>query len=96
MSHRDRPFHCERNPGVLARVGQGVNLAVERFVTVAETIADDNLEVKQDMYEACKEARVAGECTFLLHAQFHLFDLQSRLSSFSCVLSWRREKRYGF
>jgi hypothetical protein len=45
----------------LARVGQGVNLAVERFVTVAETIADDNLEVKQDMYEACKEARIAGK-----------------------------------
>ncbi|CAB0042563.1 unnamed protein product, partial [Trichogramma brassicae] len=60
MSHRDRPFRCDRNPGVLARVGQGVNLAVERFVTVAETIADDNPDVKQDMYEACKEARVAG------------------------------------
>lgn len=60
VSHRDRPFR-ERNPGVLARVGQGVNLAVERFVTVAETIADDNPEVKQEMYEACKGARVAGE-----------------------------------
>ncbi|XP_014227561.1 alpha-catulin isoform X1 [Trichogramma pretiosum] len=60
MQHRDRPFRCDRNPGVLARVGQGVNLAVERFVTVAETIADDNPDVKQDMYEACKEARVAG------------------------------------
>ncbi|XP_058807304.1 alpha-catulin isoform X2 [Phymastichus coffea] len=60
VSHRDRPFRCERNPGMLARVGQGVNLAVERFVTVAETIADDNLDVKADMYEACKEARVAG------------------------------------
>jgi len=30
-------------------------------VTVGETIADDNPEIKQDMYEACKEARVAGE-----------------------------------
>ncbi|XP_011496940.1 PREDICTED: alpha-catulin [Ceratosolen solmsi marchali] len=60
VSHRDRPFRSKRNPGVLARVGQGVNLAVERFVTVAETIADDNLEVKQAMYEACKEARIAG------------------------------------
>jgi len=42
-------------------VGQAVNLAVERFVTVGETIADDNPDIKQDMYEACKEARAAGE-----------------------------------
>jgi hypothetical protein len=46
----------------VARVGQAVNLAVERFVTVGETIADDNLEIKEDMYEACKEARAAGKC----------------------------------
>lgn len=44
----------------VARVGQAVNLAVERFVTVGETIADDYHEVKQGMYEACKEARQAG------------------------------------
>jgi hypothetical protein len=42
-------------------VGQAVNLAVERFVTVGETIADDNPDIKQDMYDACKEARAAGE-----------------------------------
>jgi hypothetical protein len=42
-------------------VGQAVNLAVERFVTVGETIADDNHDIKQDMYDACKEARAAGE-----------------------------------
>ncbi|KAL5287963.1 CTNNAL1 family protein [Megaselia abdita] len=44
----------------IKRVGQSVNLAVERFVTVGETIADDNPEIKLDMYEACKEARAAG------------------------------------
>nr|CAH7751736.1 unnamed protein product [Callosobruchus chinensis] len=47
-------------PGSFARVGQAVNLAVERFVTVGETIADDHPEVRQGMYEACKEARQAG------------------------------------
>ncbi|CAH1105482.1 unnamed protein product [Psylliodes chrysocephalus] len=47
-------------PGAVARVGQAVNLAVERFVTVGETIADDYQEVRQGMYEACKEARQAG------------------------------------
>lgn len=45
----------------LERVGQGVNVAVDRFVTVGEAIADDNPEIKVDMYEACKEARAAGE-----------------------------------
>uniref|UniRef100_A0A6P7GCI7 Alpha-catulin-like n=1 Tax=Diabrotica virgifera virgifera TaxID=50390 RepID=A0A6P7GCI7_DIAVI len=47
-------------PSAVARVGQAVNLAVERFVTVGETIADDYPEVRQGMYEACKEARQAG------------------------------------
>lgn len=47
-------------PSAVARVGQAVNMAVERFVTVGETIADDYPEVRQGMYEACKEARQAG------------------------------------
>lgn len=46
----------------LARVGQAVNFAIERFVTVGETIADDNPEIKCEMYEACKDARAAGMC----------------------------------
>lgn len=46
---------------MIGRVGQSVNLSVERFVTVGETIADDNPEIKQDMYDACKEARKAGK-----------------------------------
>lgn len=61
ISHRERPLCSDRSLRAVARVGQAVNLAVERFVTVGETIADDNPEIKQDMYEACKEARVAGE-----------------------------------
>lgn len=44
----------------VAKVGQAVNLAVERFVTVGETIADDYPEIRQGMYEACKEARQSG------------------------------------
>jgi hypothetical protein len=51
-----------------------VNLAVERFVTVGETIADDNPEIKDDMYEACKEARAAGKC-LCEPAQFFMFSL---------------------
>jgi len=45
----------------VGRVGQAVNLAVDRFVTVGETIADDNPEIRDDMYESCKEARSAGQ-----------------------------------
>ncbi|XP_014476482.1 PREDICTED: alpha-catulin isoform X2 [Dinoponera quadriceps] len=60
VSHRERPLCSDRSLRAVARVGQAVNLAVERFVTVGETIADDNPEIKQEMYEACKEARVAG------------------------------------
>ncbi|XP_042239855.1 alpha-catulin-like isoform X2 [Homarus americanus] len=51
---------CDKTARALCRVGQAVNVAVDRFVTVGETIADDNPEIKADMYEACKEARAAG------------------------------------
>lgn len=63
VAHRERPFCTERTARAIARVGQGVNLAIERFVTVGETIADDNPEIKSDMYLECKEARAAGEYT---------------------------------
>lgn len=64
VSHRSdtRPHTTtERTLRAISRVGQAVNLAVERFVTVGETIADDNPDIKKDMYDACKEARAAGE-----------------------------------
>ncbi|XP_021709124.1 alpha-catulin isoform X5 [Aedes aegypti] len=62
VQHRSEQQHhtSERTMRAIGRVGQAVNLAVERFVTVGETIADDNPEIKQDMYDACKEARAAG------------------------------------
>lgn len=68
MQHRSERPHSlstERTLRVIGRVGQSVNLAVERFVTVGETIADDNPEIKQDMYDACKEARTAGKIRFI-------------------------------
>jgi hypothetical protein len=46
-------------------VGQAVNLAVERFVIVGETIAYENPTIKIDMLEACKEARYSGKTLFL-------------------------------
>ncbi|KAL1463095.1 hypothetical protein WDU94_014883 [Cyamophila willieti] len=61
LSHRERSICSERSIRVVARVGQAVNVAIERFVTVGESIADDNPEIKADLYQACKDARVAGE-----------------------------------
>lgn len=57
-------------PSAVARVGQAVNVAVERFVTVGETIADDYPEVRQGMYEACKEARQAGKQLFFSVSEY--------------------------
>lgn len=59
------PRNAESGCGILrhnavARVGQAINVAVERFVTVGETIAEDYSDVQEAMYEACKEARQAG------------------------------------
>lgn len=48
------------------RVGASVCCAVERFVAVGETIADDNPDVRHSMVLACKEARAAGNYLNLL------------------------------
>uniref|UniRef100_A0A1S4KN33 Uncharacterized protein n=2 Tax=Ixodes scapularis TaxID=6945 RepID=A0A1S4KN33_IXOSC len=58
VSAKDKALRSEQ--AARARVGQAVNLAVERFVSVGEAIADDNIEIKLDMYDACRSARAAG------------------------------------
>lgn len=65
VQHRSERPHVstERTLRAIGRVGQAVSLAVERFVCVGETIGDDNPEIRQDMYEACKEARSAGNAS---------------------------------
>lgn len=42
------------------KVGSAVEAAIERFVAVGETIADENADIQPEMYDACHEARVAG------------------------------------
>lgn len=42
------------------QVGSAVESAIERFVAVGETIADENPDVQPEMYDACHEARLAG------------------------------------
>ncbi|XP_055840139.1 alpha-catulin isoform X1 [Episyrphus balteatus] len=51
---------CDHTLRVMCRIGQAVSLAVERFATVGESIAENNVEIRMDMHEACHEARSAG------------------------------------
>ncbi|XP_033728818.1 alpha-catulin-like isoform X1 [Pecten maximus] len=60
VNHKDRPKVTDKTAKALIRVGQAVSLAVDRFVIVGQSIADDNDDIRQDMCEACEEARSAG------------------------------------
>lgn len=70
----------------IGRVGQAVNLAVERFVTVGEAIADDNHDIKQDMYDACKEARAAGKLLIAFFLCVMCMYIVQRLQFFRTVV----------
>ncbi|XP_013780387.1 alpha-catulin-like [Limulus polyphemus] len=60
VNAKEKPIKSEKTLRAIVRVGQAVNLAVERFVSVGESIADNNPEIKIDMYQACKDSRAAG------------------------------------
>ncbi|KAM6086887.1 alpha-catulin [Chlamydotis macqueenii] len=61
INHKDKPKRSDKTLQAIQRVGQAVNLAVGRFVTVGEAIANENHELKEEMSVACIEARRAGE-----------------------------------
>uniref|UniRef100_H3AZG0 Catenin alpha like 1 n=1 Tax=Latimeria chalumnae TaxID=7897 RepID=H3AZG0_LATCH len=61
INHKDKPKRSEKTLRAIQRVGQAVNLAVGRFVTVGEAIANENEELKEEMSIACNEARRAGD-----------------------------------
>ena len=44
----------------MGRVGQSVKIAVEKFVNVGESIAEEHEEFREEMCQACTEARRAG------------------------------------
>ncbi|OQV26194.1 Alpha-catulin [Hypsibius exemplaris] len=60
ISHRERLVRNERISLALSRVGQDVCDAVKKFVYIGENIAEENVEIQQDMLDACREAREAG------------------------------------
>ncbi|CAF2904911.1 unnamed protein product [Rotaria sp. Silwood2] len=51
----------EKTLHAINRVGDAVHMAIERFVSVGESIANENPEIKADLTDACREARSAGE-----------------------------------
>nr|XP_020462597.1 alpha-catulin isoform X1 [Monopterus albus] len=61
INHKDKPKKSERTLTAIHRVGQAVSVAVGRFVTVGEAIATENQELKDEMGQACFEARRAGD-----------------------------------
>ncbi|XP_059899370.1 alpha-catulin [Gadus macrocephalus] len=60
INHKDKPKKSERTLAAIHRVGQAVSVAVGRFVAVGEAIATENQELKEEMGQACFEARRAG------------------------------------
>ncbi|XP_074468432.1 alpha-catulin isoform X1 [Sebastes fasciatus] len=61
INHKDKPKKSERTLAAIHRVGQAVSVAVGRFVAVGEAIATENQELKDEMGQACFEARRAGD-----------------------------------
>ena len=61
MNHKEKTKVTEKTARALAKVGEAVCYAVERFVTVGESIGDENPELRAEMCETCNEARQAGE-----------------------------------
>lgn len=71
VNAKEKPIRSERALNALVRVGQAVNMAVERFVKVGEAIARENSEIQHDMYEACQEAKIAGIVLISWKSVFH-------------------------
>lgn len=61
INHKDKPKKSDKTLKAIQQVGQAVNLAVGRFITVGEAIAHENQELKGEMNIACTEARQAGK-----------------------------------
>ena len=60
VNHKEKSRISERAQKALEKVGQAVGSAVERFVSVGQSIADENPDIKTDMCIACQDARTAG------------------------------------
>ncbi len=64
QAYNSSSLNSERNASALMRVGEAVNIAVERFVNVGERIAYENPSIKLEMLDACRHAKNAGTQKF--------------------------------
>ncbi|CAG5122756.1 unnamed protein product [Candidula unifasciata] len=60
VNHKERTRLTEKQQRALERVGVAVNSAVDRFVSVGQSLAEENVDIKADMCLACHDARMAG------------------------------------
>uniref|UniRef100_UPI0035902E05 alpha-catulin n=1 Tax=Myxine glutinosa TaxID=7769 RepID=UPI0035902E05 len=74
VGHRECGRSSDHMQQGLQRVGQAVALAVDRFVTIGEAIAEENPELQPEMTLACREAHVSGETIGRFAESGHGFD----------------------
>ncbi|XP_005101953.1 alpha-catulin isoform X2 [Aplysia californica] len=60
VNHKEKQRISEKAHKALERVGLAVGSAVDRFVSVGQSIAEENPDIKADMCFACHDARSAG------------------------------------
>uniref|UniRef100_A0A914HFZ8 Alpha-catulin n=1 Tax=Globodera rostochiensis TaxID=31243 RepID=A0A914HFZ8_GLORO len=77
----------ERALRAALKIGTAVEAAVERFVAVGETIADENPDIQPELYDACHEARLAGSSIANLHSSMLAEDGQENGISGTDLLS---------
>lgn len=76
---------AERTFRIIGRIGQSLNLAIERVATVCETLVDDSPHFKKEMFDHCKEMRSEGMC--ILYISSTLFVYLAIMNDFiSCDL----------
>ncbi|XP_032591206.1 alpha-catulin isoform X2 [Drosophila grimshawi] len=59
--YRLRDIDNEQIMSTFGNIGHSLSISVERFITIGEIIAEENTDIKADMYEAAREARDAGK-----------------------------------
>lgn len=85
FKEKPRSTTNEKTLHAINRVGDAVHMAVERFVSVGESIAGENPEIKIDLTDACREARSAGK-SILSHVNMHRFSFQGEaIKRITCV-----------
>ncbi|KAI8738521.1 alpha-catulin [Biomphalaria glabrata] len=60
VNSKERIKLTEKQQKALEKVGQAVSSAVDRFVSVGQSIAEEHPDIKADMCLACHDARLAG------------------------------------